>query len=78
MIDQLVAEGVALDRHYAYRICGPARSALLSGRQARNKCVALCVCVCWDLNMGLARWFARPLGRVLFGALLAVLCLAPF
>ncbi|CAJ1426803.1 unnamed protein product [Effrenium voratum] len=34
VIDQLVAEGVALDRHYAYRICGPARSALLSGRQA--------------------------------------------
>ena len=26
--------GIALDRHYSYRICGPARSALLSGRLA--------------------------------------------
>ncbi|CAK9083026.1 Arylsulfatase B (ASB) (N-acetylgalactosamine-4-sulfatase) (G4S) [Durusdinium trenchii] len=33
-INQLVSEGVVLDRHYSYRICGPARSALLSGRLA--------------------------------------------
>ena len=26
--------GIQLDRHYSYRICGPARSALLSGRLA--------------------------------------------
>lgn len=25
-------EGIILDRHYSYRICGPARAALLSGR----------------------------------------------
>jgi len=33
-INQLVKEGVALERHYSYRICGPARAALLSGRLA--------------------------------------------
>lgn len=33
-INQLVKEGIQLDRHYSYRICGPARSALLSGRLA--------------------------------------------
>ncbi|CAE7803063.1 Arsb [Symbiodinium sp. CCMP2592] len=33
-INALAAEGVVLDRHYSYRICGPARSALLSGRLA--------------------------------------------
>eukprot|EP00413_Alexandrium_margalefii_P010937 CAMPEP_0204530748 /NCGR_PEP_ID=MMETSP0661-20131031/10787_1 /ASSEMBLY_ACC=CAM_ASM_000606 /TAXON_ID=109239 /ORGANISM="Alexandrium margalefi, Strain AMGDE01CS-322" /LENGTH=677 /DNA_ID=CAMNT_0051536853 /DNA_START=48 /DNA_END=2081 /DNA_ORIENTATION=+ len=31
-IDGLVSEGVILERHYSYRICGPSRSALLSGR----------------------------------------------
>jgi len=31
-IDALVDEGIILDRHYSYRICGPSRSALLSGR----------------------------------------------
>ena len=33
-IDGLVAEGIELDRHYAYKICGPSRSALQSGRLA--------------------------------------------
>eukprot|EP00441_Pelagodinium_beii_P033851 CAMPEP_0197639640 /NCGR_PEP_ID=MMETSP1338-20131121/14202_1 /TAXON_ID=43686 ORGANISM="Pelagodinium beii, Strain RCC1491" /NCGR_SAMPLE_ID=MMETSP1338 /ASSEMBLY_ACC=CAM_ASM_000754 /LENGTH=679 /DNA_ID=CAMNT_0043212397 /DNA_START=62 /DNA_END=2101 /DNA_ORIENTATION=- len=31
-MDSLADEGIILDRHYAYRICGPARSSLLSGR----------------------------------------------
>jgi len=31
-IDSLVDEGIILDRHYSYRICGPSRSALISGR----------------------------------------------
>jgi len=31
-IDKLADEGIILDRHYSYRICGPARAALLSGR----------------------------------------------
>mmetsp|Transcript_29342 Transcript_29342/g.68075 ORF Transcript_29342/g.68075 Transcript_29342/m.68075 type:complete len:689 (+) Transcript_29342:92-2158(+) len=33
-IDALAGDGIILDRHYSYRICGPARSALLSGRLA--------------------------------------------
>ena len=33
-IDQLVKDGINLDRHYSYRICGPARASLLSGRLA--------------------------------------------
>ena len=35
-IDGLVKEGINLDRHYAYRICGPARASLLSGRLATH------------------------------------------
>eukprot|EP00931_Biecheleriopsis_adriatica_P077520 TRINITY_DN51070_c0_g1_i1.p1 TRINITY_DN51070_c0_g1~~TRINITY_DN51070_c0_g1_i1.p1 ORF type:complete len:701 (-),score=165.81 TRINITY_DN51070_c0_g1_i1:69-2171(-) len=31
-IDSLVDDGIALERHYSYRICGPSRSSLLSGR----------------------------------------------
>mmetsp|Transcript_55934 Transcript_55934/g.142268 ORF Transcript_55934/g.142268 Transcript_55934/m.142268 type:complete len:542 (+) Transcript_55934:112-1737(+) len=31
-MDSLADEGIILDRHYSYRICGPSRSALLSGR----------------------------------------------
>lgn len=31
-LDALLAEGLALDRFYAHKICSPSRSALLSGR----------------------------------------------
>mmetsp|Transcript_23658 Transcript_23658/g.55156 ORF Transcript_23658/g.55156 Transcript_23658/m.55156 type:complete len:703 (-) Transcript_23658:83-2191(-) len=31
-LDKLAREGVVLDRHYAFRICSPARSSLMSGR----------------------------------------------
>jgi len=31
-LDGLAQEGVLLDRHYAFRICSPARSSLMSGR----------------------------------------------
>ena len=31
-IDDLVREGIALDRHYVYQFCSPTRSSLLSGR----------------------------------------------
>ena len=31
-IDAIVAEGIALDRMYAYPYCAPSRAALLSGR----------------------------------------------
>jgi len=31
-IDQLVKEGIELDRHYVYKFCSPSRSALQSGR----------------------------------------------
>uniref|UniRef100_A0A7S4SZ52 Sulfatase N-terminal domain-containing protein n=1 Tax=Alexandrium monilatum TaxID=311494 RepID=A0A7S4SZ52_9DINO len=31
-LDQLAREGVVLDRHYAFRICSPSRSSLMSGR----------------------------------------------
>eukprot|EP00928_Gymnodinium_smaydae_P025487 TRINITY_DN20273_c0_g1_i7.p1 TRINITY_DN20273_c0_g1~~TRINITY_DN20273_c0_g1_i7.p1 ORF type:complete len:478 (+),score=63.56 TRINITY_DN20273_c0_g1_i7:55-1434(+) len=33
-LDRLAAEGVILDRHYAFRICAPSRSSLQSGRLA--------------------------------------------
>ena len=33
-LDELISQGVLLDRHYAYRICGPSRSSLQSGRLA--------------------------------------------
>ena len=33
-INALATDGIVLDRHYSYRICGPARSALISGRLA--------------------------------------------
>jgi arylsulfatase I/J len=33
-LDQLVKDGVLLDRHYAYKICSPSRSSLQSGRLA--------------------------------------------
>ena len=31
-MDALVADGIELDRHYAFKSCGPSRSALHSGR----------------------------------------------
>eukprot|EP00118_Oscarella_pearsei_P016699 m.161248 g.161248 ORF g.161248 m.161248 type:complete len:523 (+) comp38811_c0_seq1:35-1603(+) len=31
-IDSLVANGIELDQHYTYSVCGPTRAALLSGR----------------------------------------------
>jgi len=31
-MDQLVKDGILLDRHYAFRICSPSRSSLMSGR----------------------------------------------
>jgi len=31
-IDQLVADGIELDRHYVFKYCSPTRSALISGR----------------------------------------------
>jgi len=31
-IDQLVSEGIELDRHYVYKYCSPTRSAVLTGR----------------------------------------------
>ena len=34
ILDQLVKDGVLLDRHYAYKICSPSRSSLQSGRLA--------------------------------------------
>eukprot|EP00928_Gymnodinium_smaydae_P005003 TRINITY_DN1171_c0_g4_i1.p1 TRINITY_DN1171_c0_g4~~TRINITY_DN1171_c0_g4_i1.p1 ORF type:complete len:696 (-),score=92.99 TRINITY_DN1171_c0_g4_i1:159-2246(-) len=43
-IDSLADDGIVLDRHYSYRICGPARAALLSGRlgpHVLNKNVAV-------------------------------------
>ena len=33
-LDALVADGIHLDRHYAYKICSPSRSALQTGRLA--------------------------------------------
>lgn len=31
-MDELVRNGIELDRHYAYKFCSPTRSALQSGR----------------------------------------------
>jgi len=31
-MDQLAAEGIILDRHYAFRFCSPSRSSFLTGR----------------------------------------------
>jgi arylsulfatase B len=31
-MDQLVTEGIVLERHYTYKYCSPTRSALMSGR----------------------------------------------
>ena len=31
-MDALLAEGVELDQHYAYRFCSPTRAALMTGR----------------------------------------------
>ena len=33
-LDQLIREGVLLERHYAYKICSPSRSSIQSGRLA--------------------------------------------
>ena len=33
-LDKLAHEGIRLDRHYSYRICGPSRASILSGRLA--------------------------------------------
>lgn len=35
-LDRLAKEGVLLDRHYAFRICSPSRSSLMSGRLAMH------------------------------------------
>eukprot|EP00931_Biecheleriopsis_adriatica_P007110 TRINITY_DN108425_c0_g1_i1.p1 TRINITY_DN108425_c0_g1~~TRINITY_DN108425_c0_g1_i1.p1 ORF type:complete len:684 (+),score=121.75 TRINITY_DN108425_c0_g1_i1:82-2133(+) len=35
-LDRLANEGVLLDRHYAFRICSPSRSSLMSGRLAMH------------------------------------------
>mmetsp|Transcript_26076 Transcript_26076/g.82487 ORF Transcript_26076/g.82487 Transcript_26076/m.82487 type:complete len:678 (+) Transcript_26076:66-2099(+) len=35
-LDGLANEGVRLDRHYAFRICSPSRSSLMSGRLAMH------------------------------------------
>lgn len=35
-LDRLAKEGVILDRHYAFRICSPSRSSLMSGRLAMH------------------------------------------
>ena len=32
MLDSLVAAGIALDRHYVFSSCSPARSSVISGR----------------------------------------------
>lgn len=34
-LDQLVREGIELDRAYVYKYCSPTRSALQSGRNVR-------------------------------------------
>eukprot|EP00439_Symbiodinium_sp_Y106_P018070 s160_g2.t1 len=31
-LDQLIREGVLLERHYAYKICSPSRSSIQTGR----------------------------------------------
>merc|ERR1719291_1550309 len=33
-IDDLISNGILLDRHYAYKLCSPSRSSLQSGRLA--------------------------------------------
>ena len=35
-MDKLAGEGVILERHYTYRICGPSRASLQSGRLASH------------------------------------------
>ena len=35
-LDQLIREGVLLERHYAYKICSPSRSSIQSGRLAAH------------------------------------------
>jgi len=41
-MDRLQAEGIELDRYYSYKICGPSRVALQSGRRARFVAGAVC------------------------------------
>ena len=36
VMDKLASEGVILQRHYTYRICGPSRASLQSGRLASH------------------------------------------
>ena len=36
VMDKLAGEGVILNRHYTYRICGPSRASLQSGRLAAH------------------------------------------